>query len=125
MRGNFIKKIVTSFLLVFGIILIFGLFDYFFHQLSAEYSVPPRYYPNKIIYGTIIGFITFWLLTNLEQPWLKSLIFSAVIAVLLQIRYFLEGYPLDFVVLFLFIHFFILWLMSWPAFKLTSKLFKV
>lgn len=121
MREKFFKKIVISFLLVLGIILVFGLVDYFFHQLSAEYSVPPRYFPNKIIYGTIIGLVAFWLLTNLKRLWLKSLIFSAIIAVFLQIRYFFEGYPLDFVVLFLFIHFLILWLVSWVAFKLISS----
>lgn len=108
---------MLSFFIVLGIILIFALVDYFFHQLSEEYSVPPYYFPNKIMYGTIIGFITYWLFIPMKNPWLKSLIFSAIIAILLQIRYFLEGYPLDFVVLFLFIHFAILWLVSWVTFK--------
>ncbi|OGY46536.1 MAG: hypothetical protein A3A24_03775 [Candidatus Buchananbacteria bacterium RIFCSPLOWO2_01_FULL_46_12] len=117
MKAVFIKKFGLSVILTLGIILIFALADYFFHQLSGEYSVPPRYFPNKIIYGTIIGLVTFWLLAGVRRPWLKSLIFSGVIAILLQVRYFFEGYPLDFVVLFLFIHFAILWLVSFAVFK--------
>ena len=117
MKNISVKKIILDFLLTLGIILIFGLIDYFSHQLSAEYAVPPRYFPNKIIFGTIIGAISFWLLAGVKRPWLKALIFSVIIAALLQIRYFFEGYPLDFVILFLFIHFVILWLVSCGAFK--------
>jgi len=119
MKDISVKRVTLSLGLTFGIILIFSAGDYFFHQLSAEYAVPPHYFPNKIIYGTIIGFVTYWLFVKVKPPLLKSLIFSAAIAVLLQIRYFLEGYPLDFVVLFLFIHFAILWLVSWGAFTLV------
>ncbi len=115
--STFIKKITLSFLLILGIILIFTLIDYFFHQLSPEYSVPSRYFPNKIIYGTLIGFIMFWLLATMKRPWLKSLFFSGVTVIFLQIRYFLEGYPLNFVIEFLFIHFAILYLVSWLSFK--------
>jgi len=111
------RRITLSFVLTLLIILIFAAIDFLFHHLSVDYSVPARYFPNKIIYGTIIGFGLFWLLLNVKRFWLKSLIFSAVIAGLLQIRYFFEGYPLDFVVLFLFIHFAILWLLSWVAFR--------
>lgn len=119
------KKIILSILLVLLIILLFALVDYFLHQLSEEYSVPDRYFTNKVIYGTIIGLIAFWLTVKMKKIWLKSLIFSGLVAVLLQIRYFLEGYPLDFVILFLFIHFAILWLISFLSFKFFRKNFKL
>lgn len=114
------KNITFDFLIILMIILIFTLIDYFFHLLSAEYSVPSYYFRNKIIFGTIIGFITY-LLIRKQKPLAKSLIFSAVISILLQTRYYLEGYPKDFVFLFLGIHFAILWLVSSIIFKYLLK----
>ena len=114
------KKIILTLFVVLGIILIFALIDYFAHQLSIEYSVPPRYFPNKIIYGTVIGFITS-LFVRKHKLFTKSLVFSLVISVLLQIKYFLEGYPRDFVFTFLGIHFIILLVVSSIIFKLTEK----
>lgn len=115
MKINY-KELIFGFLIVFGIILIFAGFDYLIHLTSAEYSVPSRYFPNKIIYGTLIGFITYLFIKN-KKPVSKAIIFSSVVAILLQIRYFIEGYPLDFVVTFLFIHFFILLITSWIVFN--------
>jgi len=114
------RKIIFTLFVVLVIILIFALIDYFSHQISVEYSVPPRYFPNKIIYGTIIGFITF-LFVRKQKVFTKSLVFSLAISVLLQIKYFLEGYPRDFVFIFLGIHFIILLLVSFIVFKLTEK----
>ncbi|MBI2499077.1 hypothetical protein HYV88_02445 [Candidatus Woesearchaeota archaeon] len=114
------RKAVFTLFVVLVIILIFALMDYFSHQISVKYSVPPRYFPNKIIYGTIIGFITS-LFARKWKLFTKALIFSLVISVLLQIKYFLEGYPRDFVFLFLGIHFVILLVVSFIVFKLTEK----
>ena len=116
-----LKKIIYSFITVLVIILIFTFIDYLFHQLSNEYDVPGYYYKNKIIYGTIIGFLAY-LLTRKQKLLTKALVFSAGVSILLQIRYYLEGYPLDFVLLFLGIHFVILLAVSWRVFKSTEKL---
>ena len=118
-----IKKLVITFVIVLAIILIFALGDYFIHLLDEEYAVPSRYFPNKIIYGTIFGFATLLFLRK-QKIFVKSLIFSAVVTLLLQVRYFLEGYPLDFVLLFLAIHFGILLPTSLIIFKLFEKYMK-
>ena len=115
MKVNY-KEIFITFLIVFGIILIFTGIDYWIHLTSPDYSVPSRYFPNKIIYGTLIGFISYFFIKN-KKPLTKALIFSSIIAILLQIRYFIEGYNLNFVITFLFIHFFILLITSWIIFK--------
>jgi hypothetical protein len=52
---------------------------------------------------------------------LKSFVFSALIAGILQARYYYEGYPLDFVIEFLFFHFFILWVVSYIVFRVLKK----
>ena len=116
-----LKKIIYSFITVLVIILIFTFIDYLFHQLSNGYDVPGYYYKNKIIYGTIIGFLAY-LLTRKQKLLTKALVFSAGVSIILQIRYYLEGYPLDFVLLFLGIHFVILLAVSWRVFKSTEKL---
>lgn len=114
-------QFIKIFFFVLILIFIFALIDAFFHSLSPDYAVPARYFPNKIIYGTIIGVITLFVIRKMHSTAEKSLIFSAVVAVLLQIRYFLEGYPLSFVVTFLFIHFFILLVLSSLGISLFKK----
>jgi len=101
------------------IVLLFAAADYFFHQLSAEYSVPPRYFPNKIIYGTIFLFISLWVFSRLSL-WRRSFLSALIVSALLQARYFFEGYPLDFVLIFLFIHFIILFLLCYWYFKIVK-----
>ncbi len=114
------KKVSLILLVVLAIILIFTFIDYLIHSLSEEYAVPDYYYRNKIIFGTGIGFIAY-LFIGKKKPLTKALMFSGVIAVLLQIRYFLEGFPLKFVVEFLFFHFIALLLVSWAGFWWMRK----
>ena len=114
------KRLFLTLLIILLVVVIFTYFDYLIHQLSEDYSVPPRYFPNKIIYGTLIGFITY-LIINKQKLIVKSLIFSAVVSLLLQVRYFLEGYPLKFILEFLFIHFVILLVVSSILFKVFDK----
>ena len=116
-----IKTLVYSFILVLAIILIFAFIDYLFHSTRERWSVPDYYFPHKIIYGTIIGFITYFFVKN-QKPLARSLIFSAVISILLQINYYLQGYSKDFVFIFLGIHFIILFITSLFAFNLIKKL---
>jgi len=116
-----IKTLIFVFILVLIIILIFSGIDYLIHLLKEEYSVPDYYFPHKIIYGTIIGFITYFFIRK-QKPAIKALIFSATISILLQINYYLQGYPKDFVFLFLGIHFVILFVLSLIAFNLIKNL---
>ena len=115
-----VKEILLTLGIAIAIVLTFSFFDYLVHSLNIEYSVPPRYFPHKILYGTIIGFVTL-LIFRKQKPLTKSLIFSAAISILLQIRYYLEGYPKDFVFLFLGIHFVILLAISFGLFKFLEK----
>ena len=118
-KQNF-KGLAIRFIIVLAVILVFGAFDYYAHSLSDEYSVPSRYFRNKIIFGTLYGFVTY-LVVRKQSLFKRTIIFSLAVSILLQIRYFLEGYPLDFVELFLGIHFGILLIVSYIAFKTTDK----
>lgn len=117
------RNLILILLSVFIINSIFTFVDYFAHSLSEKYSVPSWYFRNKIIFGTIIGFVAY-LLVSKKGLFTRSFVFSLSISVLLQTRYFLEGYPLDFVILFLFTHFIILLPVSLIIFKLAENLFK-
>ena len=117
------KNLFLIFLIILGIILIFTFFDYLAHLIKQEYSVPARYFTNKIIYGTIIGFVTY-LFIQRKKLLTKTIIFSLVVGILLQTRYFLEGYSIYFVLLFLVIHFIILFIISYITFRLLNKKLK-
>lgn len=121
LKKEFSTKIIISiFFTVLLIILIFAGVDFIIHKTDEKYSVPEYYFPHKIIYGTIIGFITY-LFIRKQKLIIKSLIFSAVISLLLQINYYFQGYSKYFVFLFLGIHFIILVIVSWIIFKIIEK----
>jgi len=113
------KKYIIFFFISLVIISIFAIVDYVIHSLSPDYDVPSYYFRNKVIFGTAIGFIALIFAQKLSIS-KKSLIFSAAVSLLLQARYFLERYPKEFVLEFLFIHFLILLPASWVIFKLIS-----
>lgn len=118
-----IRKLGHLILTIIIIILIFAFFDYLIHSLSEEYSVPNHYFKNKIIFGTAWGILVYFLLSKWKTSTsVKSLFFSILISIILQIRYFYEGYSLDFLIEFLFIHFGILWIVSYSAFSVLSKI---
>lgn len=116
------ERLVKILLVVAGIICIFTFFDFIIHSLSREYGVPSYYFRNKIIFGTLWSFFIYLILRRwkIALSW-KSLIFSALIATILQTRYYYEGYSLDFVIEFLFFHFLILWPVSYLVFKAVKK----
>jgi len=114
-----LKQASIIFIFILGVILVFTAIDYFVHSLSPDYAVPSWYFGNKIIFGTIIGFIAFLFVKN--KPILtKTLVVSAAIAILLQIRYYLLNYPLNFVLLFLVIHFVILLVVTYLGLRITK-----
>jgi hypothetical protein len=84
--------------------------------------VPEYYFKDKIIFGTFWGIVAYFVLRKWKVSLaVKSFAYSAIIALLLQVRYALIGYPFSFVILFLFIHFAILWLVSYIVFRLFRK----
>ena len=117
------RSLFFIFLFIFAIISIFTFIDYLAHLLSEEYFVPFWYFRNKLIFGTIIGFIAYLIVRN-KGLFARALAFSTSVSVLLQAGYFMEGYPLGFVVLFLLIHFIILLPVSLAVFKISEKIVK-
>lgn len=103
------------------IISVFALIDYFVHSLSPEYAVPSYYFRNKVIFGTLIGFVVLSFTLKKFSSYFTALIFSATVSILLQIRYYLEGYPKNFVFEFLLWHFLILIFVSALIIKFSKK----
>ncbi len=110
------KNYLLVFLFFLAAVFIFDFIDFLFHGLSPAYSVPERYFRNKEIYGTIIAFITY-LFVQKKSLWTRVFIVTAVTTILLQMRYYLEGYPLGFVLGFLVIHALILIFVLYFGFK--------
>lgn len=125
MKNSKFKKFLLWFVIVIVIILFFTFVDYIVHNLSEEYAVPSYYFRNKIIYGTLIGFFSYFFIKN-KTVLNKSILFSLIISILLQIRYFFEGYPKEFVFEFLIFHFLMIFPLSFIAFKIVKnyKLFQ-
>ena len=120
MRKLNLKNILIIFAAILTLITIFSIIDYFAHSLSDEYSVPGRYFANKMIFGTLIAFFSYLVVRN-KSLVVKSLSVSALTSLLLQARYFIEGYSVEFVILFLLIHFLILLPSSIFIFWLLEK----
>ncbi len=100
-----------------SVILVFTIVDYLIHGLEEVWSVPPHYFINKVPAAFLLAIIGLFLSARIRNVWLKALVTGGFTAVFLQGKYFIQGYPLDFVILFLFIHFAILYpllvLMFW------------
>ena len=89
------------------VVVTFGsLVDYGAHLMSPLFSVPPPYLPNKLMVGSLIAVVAFYVGRRfIRTPDRLALFVCAVVAILLQVRYFLEGYNLFFVFSFLVLHF--------------------
>jgi len=119
-----IKDYVGLFFVTLIIILLFTALDYFTHGLSPEYSVPNYYFRNKIIFGTLIGFLALIFLNKIN--WGKrALLTSLIVSVLLQTKYYLEGYPKKFVFEFMLFHFLMLVVSSFIVFWILYRNKKV
>jgi|SRR3989344_2915854 len=114
------KQIFILLILSIIIILIASGIDFLTHSLSEEYSVPSRYFPNKILYGGIFIFLSL-LIFRKQKPSDRAIIASIITTLLLQVKYAIEGYPKDFVILFLFVHFTAILLPAWIILNLFNK----
>lgn len=94
------------------LILIFTAVDYFFHSLSDKWAVPEYYFKNKVVFGFFWSIPAVFVALKLSKIWQRSLLFSLIVSIVLQINYYLKGYPVDFVLIFLIIHFCILYVLS-------------
>jgi hypothetical protein len=115
--NNKLKKVIISSFIVLVVIILFAILDFFTHRLNDAWSVPDYYFKNKIPFGFLWGIVGLFFAKKYENIWIKTLIFSSIIAVALQIRYFIEGYPLNFVFIFLCIHFIYIYLFAFLMFK--------
>lgn len=104
------------------VILLFTIVDHSIHGLENSWSVPDYYFRNKIPYGFLWGVVTLFFTYKIENIWLKAMILASIIAITLQTKYLIEGYPLGFVLLFLLIHFAILYPLSICMLLVSNKL---
>ena len=81
------------------VIVIGTFFDFFAHNASPRFAVPGEYFINKIIYGSLFGLIIF----KISRNYLKVTSPGRMA----QTKYFVQGYDLFFVGLFMILHFFI------------------
>ncbi len=118
---NNLQRLVGIFLVV-----IVGTFlDFLVHLMSERFSVPEYYFSNKLLYATLwlmIGLIIFW---RIRTPFSKAVWMTALFAIVIQTRYFLEGYPLWFVFFFMAIHFITFLAPLYGLLRLRPQLFNV
>lgn len=110
--------------LVLIIVVIATIIDFFTHSSSPKFYVPPEYYRNKIIFSALWGMIILFVFRKIKNLTGKAFIFAGFIALVLQIKYFLQGYDRFFVFLFMFLHFFMFLVPAWVVFKLYPKYFR-
>lgn len=106
------------------VILLFTIIDHFIHGLKDTWSVPDYYFRNKIPFGFLWGVAGLLIAKKFQNIWLKATVVSGVIAITLQSRYLIEGYPLGFVLWFLLFHFIILYFLSIGMFSAFNKYIK-
>jgi len=103
------------------VILLFTIVDHFLHGLQSIWGVPDYYFKDKIPAGFFWAVIGLFLAKKFQNIWLKSLIVAGLIALALQVRYFITGYALSFVLLFLLFHFVILFFLLAGLFWLLAR----
>jgi hypothetical protein len=116
-----LQKIIFESVVVLIVVLLFTIMDHYIHGLQDKWGVPDYYFKDKIPFGFLWGLVGLLLAIKFSNIWLKSLIFAGTIAVTLQFRYFIEGYPLDFVLIFLSLHFIMVYLLAVGMFTTFKK----
>ncbi|MBI2449115.1 hypothetical protein HYV49_02355 [Candidatus Pacearchaeota archaeon] len=119
-RLNFLKQLG----LVFVIVIIATIIDWMTHSLSPRFYVTFEYYRNKIIFSMLWGIVILFVFRKMKNLTGKAFIFAGIIALVLQVKYFLQGYDRFFVFLFMFLHFFMFLAPAWIIFKRYAKYFR-
>jgi len=122
MNSKFQKGIFACIILMV-VILFFTIIDHSIHGLENAWGVPDYYFRNKIPFGFLWGLLGLFLVYKfkIQNIWLKALVVAGVISITLQFRYFIEGYSISFVLIFLLFHFLILYFLSVGMFKMFNK----
>ena len=111
---------VKRILLILVIICLGTVIDYVVHQADARFSVPSTYFPHKIFYGTLWGFVGYIVFKKFIKTDLQlAFVISVVPAVALQTMYFLEKHQLGWVVLFFLFGHFLMFLL--PGYFIAKK----
>ena len=119
-----IKNILKQIGLMLIVVLVATTIDYIVHSLNESFYVSFDYFTNKVIFATVWGIVGLFIFRNyIKNPTKLAIATSAFIAVVLQTKYFLQGYPLFFVFLFMFLHFLMFLVPSIPIFRKYSSLF--
>jgi hypothetical protein len=117
MRVALQRLVLVFFSILFGT----GL-DWIVHQMSPAFAVPDWYFPHKILYGTLIGFAAVLVVGRYTKRYRWQAFWMAlIVAVLLQIRYLLLGYPPSFVYFFLGVHFVVFFLCALVLFRYLPR----
>ena len=101
-----IKKISTKIGLLLLMVGFGTCIDWFVHNSDPEYAVPDYYFRNKIIFGVFWAFIFAQLYRKIGDWRVKAVLVPLSFVGLLQFNYYFQGYSLDFVISFMFVHFF-------------------
>ncbi len=118
MANKLLLNLDRAWRILVAVLLATGL-DYAAHGLSQEFAVPGYYFHNKVLYGFLWSLVGLLLFRRIRGDAARAAAVAGFVAVILQLRYyFLEGYALWFVVIFLFPHF----LMFWLSFALMLRL---
>ncbi len=116
-----ILRVSFIFIVLLIVILLFTIVDHSIHGLEKAWSVPDYYFRDKIPFGFLWGLVGLLVARKFQRVSLKALAVSGIIATTLQFRYFIEGYPINFVLVFMLIHFIVLYLLSLVMFLILNK----
>ena len=94
--SGFLEVLFRIFILISTFVSIDIIYHYLYENNFKLYEVPTSYYLNKITYGFLLGiiayyFINYWLKWT-RYSYKKMSLFSLIIIVPLQIRYFMTGH---------------------------------
>ncbi len=117
------SKFLKQLGLVLVIAIIATIIDWIVHSSSPRFYVEFGYYVNKIIFSVIWGVIILFIFRKLKNITAKTFIFAGFIALVLQVKYFLQGYDRFFVFLFMFLHFLMFLIPAWIIFKKFPEYF--
>ena len=118
------QKLLKQVLLVLIIAIIATIIDWVVHSSNPSFYVEFNYYVNKIIFSVIWGIIILFVFRKIKNVTLKAFIFAGFIALVLQVKYFLQGYDRFFVFLFMFLHFLMFLAPAWIIFKKYPEYFR-
>lgn len=102
------KRLLQRLVLMAFVVIVGTFIDHYVHALRPHWYVEAGYFRNKILFGVLWGLAGWYALRRVlavTKSWQMALGVPAVIALILQTKYFYQGYDLGFVVGFLFLHY--------------------